>query len=129
MLHREVKPGKKRLRWSIAVVVLLAAVGLGALLIHIGNTDSWPETNCTVAGTRVVRADVADSGRAIVMYRGQYQLDYSVNGQDYSVWADSGWSDVDRQFVQDKVDARTEHCDFRVRYNPNHPSEAVAVHK
>jgi len=125
----ESKRSSKHFRLAVAVVLVLTAVGLGAYLIHVGDTDSWPQTDCTVAGTRVVRSDVADSGRAIVMYRGEYRLRYVVEGQDYYVWANAGWSDPDKQFVQDKVDARTDRCDFRVRYNPTHPADAIAVQK
>ncbi len=77
----------------------------------------------------MVRADVADSFRVIVMYRGEYRLRYTVAGREYYIWANSGWADVDKQFVQDRVDARTNHCDFLIRYNPAHPSDAVAVSK
>lgn len=129
MQGRESKRRSRYFRRAVAIVLVLAAGGVGAYLIHVGGTESWPQTDCTVAGTRVVRSDVADSGRAIVIYRGEYQLRYIVEGQDYYVWANAGWSDVDERFVQDKVDARTDHCDFRVRYNPNRPSEAVAVRK
>src|ERR1700674_2946062 len=94
---------KKRNRW-IALLLLCGAVASGIYLVHLGNTDSWPETGCTVVGHRIVRNDVADSHRAIVMYRGEYRLRYTVSGQEYDVWANSGWSDVDKQFIQDKVD-------------------------
>ena len=129
MRDRELKRRGRSFTWATTVVLVLAGVGVGAYLIHIGNTDSWPETDCTVAGARVVRSDVADSARAIVMYRGEYRLHYVVGGRDYYIWANSGWSDVDRQFVQDKVDPRTDRCDFRVRYNPTRPSDAIAVKK
>jgi hypothetical protein len=82
-----------------------------------------------LAGSRVVRADVADSFRAIVMYRGEYQLRYVVGGREYYVWANSGWSDVDKQFVEAKVNSLAGSCDFRVRYNPSRPSEAIASRK
>jgi Protein of unknown function (DUF3592) len=96
---------------------------------HFGSTDSWLEARCTVAGSRVIRADVADSFRAIVQYKGEYQLRYSVRGHDYYVWASSGWADPDREFVQNKIDNLPQGCDFRVRYNPLRPSEAIAVRK
>jgi hypothetical protein len=115
-------------RW-FALVLLGGAVASGIYFVHLGNTDSWPETGCTVAGGRVVRDDVADSSRAIVMYRGEYQLRYTVNEQEYYVWAKSGWADVDRQFIQDKVDNPPAKCDFTVRYNPRHPSDALAIRK
>ena len=115
------------LRWLAAVTVLAAAVALCGYFIRATKTDSWPTTGCTVAGTRVIRDDVADSGRAIVMYRGEFQLRYSVGGQSYYVWANSGWSDVDKQFIQNRIDALPSHCNFRIRYNPNHPSEAIVV--
>jgi hypothetical protein len=129
MLDRETKRRNRYWKWGIAIVLVSAALGSAVYLIHAGNTDSWPETSCTVAGNRVVRENVADSFRAIVMYRGEYRLRYAVGGHEYDVWANSGWSDVDQQFVQDKVDSQSDRCDFRVRYNPNRPSDAVAVHK
>lgn len=77
----------------------------------------------------MVRADVAASFRAIVMYRGEYQLRYVVGGHEYYVWANSGWFDVDKEFVETKVDSLGGNCDFRVRYNPSRLSEAIAVRK
>src|SRR5260370_13418390 len=124
--HSSTPRTKKRNRW-IALLLLCAAVGSGMYLVHLGNIDSWPETGCAVVGNRIVRNDVADSYRAIVMYRGEYRLRYTVSGHEYYVWANSGWTDVDRQFIQDKVDYLPDTCDFRFRYNPRRPSEAIAV--
>jgi len=129
MLDRITRRRNRHLKWGIAIVLLSTALGSAVYLIHSGNTDAWPETSCTVAGTRVVRADIADSFRTIVMYRGEYRLRYTVGGREYYVWANSGWSDVDKQFVQDKVDSRVDHCDFLIRYNPTRPPDAIAVHK
>jgi hypothetical protein len=128
MRHISTPRTKKRNR-CIALLLLCGAVGSGLYLVHLGNTDSWPETGCAVVGNRIVRNDVADSHRAIVMYRGEYRLRYTVSGQEYYVWANSGWADVDRQFIQDKVDYLPDTCDFRIRYNPRRPSEAIAVRK
>ena len=77
----------------------------------------------------MVRENVAPEGRAIVLYRGEYRVSYAVDGHEYYIWASSGWSDVDKQFVQDKVDSRSDRCDFRIRYNPHRPSDAIAVPK
>jgi hypothetical protein len=63
------------------------------------------------------------------MYRGEYRLRCSVGGQDYLVWAKSDWFDVDKQFIQDKVDFLPDTCDFRIRYNPRRLSDAIAVKK
>jgi hypothetical protein len=63
------------------------------------------------------------------MYRGEYRLRYKVGEHDYYVWANSGLADADRQFIQDKVDDPPDKCDFRIRYNPHRPSEAIAVRK
>jgi hypothetical protein len=41
----------------------------------------------------------------------------------------AGWSDPEKQFVQAKVDYLPAHCDFRIRYNPVRPSDAVVVSK
>ena len=120
---------KKYWKWGILIAFLTVALGTVVYLVHVGNTDSWPQAGCTLAGSRVVRDDVADSSRAIVMYRGEYQLHYVVGGREHYVWANSGWSDVDKQFVEAKVDSLAGTCDFRVRYNPRRPSEAIASRK
>ncbi len=77
----------------------------------------------------MTRGDVADSFRDIVMYKGEYQLRYTVGGHEYHLWALSGWADPDKQFVQTKVDYLPDRCDFRVHYNPLRPAEAIAVRK
>jgi hypothetical protein len=50
------------------------------------------------------------------MYMGEYQLRYVVGGREYYVWANFGWSDVDKQFVEAKVESMTGSYDFRVRF-------------
>lgn len=123
-------PSKHHYGKWIALVIMICAFGTLAYFVHLGNSDSWPETDCAVVGNRVVRDDVRyANGSGFVMYKGQYQLRYSVSGRDYFVWANAGWSDPEKQFVQNKVDYLPEHCDFRVRYNPLHPGVAVAIHK
>src|SRR5260370_22859306 len=128
-MNQELTTGSTRLKLWFVLALLGGAVASGIYFVNLGNTDSWPETGCTFAGGRVVRYDVADSSRAIVMYRGEYRLRYTVNHHEYYVWAKSGWADVDRQFIQDKVDNPPAKCDFSVRYNALHPSEALAVRK
>src|ERR1700686_1893882 len=123
-MHRR----KRRVRW-IAPLLVCGLVASGIYLVRLGNTDSWPQTDCTVVGNRVARESVADSSRAIVMYRGEYRLRYTVSGQEYFVWANSGWSDIDKQFIQDKVDSLPDKCGFRIRYNPRPPSEAIAIRR
>jgi hypothetical protein len=95
----------RRAGWVIATVLLLSAIGVAVYLVRHGNTDSWPEVDCTVTGSRVVRADLENQYRFIFMYAGEYQLRYVVGGHEYDVWARSGWSDPDRQFVQAKMDS------------------------
>ena len=63
------------------------------------------------------------------MYGGEYRLRYTVGGQEYYVWANAGWADVDKEFVQHKVDHLPDKCDFHIRYNPRRPAEAIAVPK
>jgi hypothetical protein len=120
---------KRRSQILGGTVLAVALVLVGAFVLHSGSTRLWPEAHCVVAGSRVIRADVADSFRAIVLYKGEYQLRYSVDGRDYYVWVSSGWADPDKEFVRSKVDYLPETCDFRVRYNPLHPSDAIAIRK
>src|ERR1035438_7763921 len=95
MLDRKTRRLNRRWKWGIAVVLLSVALGSATYLIRAGDTDSWPEASCTVAGTRVIRADVADSFRTIPMYRGEYRLRYIVGGREYYIWAESEWADVE----------------------------------
>jgi hypothetical protein len=94
MLDRKTRRYYRHWKWGVAIVLLSAAMGSAVYLIRAGNTDSWPVTSCTVAGTRVTRADVADSFRTIPMYWGEYRLRYVVSGREYYIWAKSGWADV-----------------------------------
>lgn len=113
-------------KWAIALALIACGIALCSYVLHVGNTDSWPETTCTVDSSRVMRENVADSFRNTTLYRGQYRLRYSVGGREYYVWANAGWSDANRQFVQDRVGALPDQCNFRVRYNPVNPAEAIA---
>lgn len=119
-------PGHSKQKWAITIAVIVGGIAVGSYLVHLGNTASWPETDCIVDSSRVVRENVADSFRNITLYRGEYRLRYIVRGREYHIWANSGWSDSDHQFVQDKVDAIPDHCNFRIRYNPANPAQAVA---
>ena len=116
-------------RWPLILISLLFVAG-AAYLIHLGSTERWPETDCAFAGSRVVKDVVPPApvrSHVIVLYKGEYRLRYSVGGQDYYVWASSGWADPEKQFVETKMEYLPEHCDFRIRYNPARPSEAFVV--
>ena len=119
-----------RYKWCTSFTLICVVLGAGAYVIHLGSTEGWPETGCTIAGSRVVR-DVAAPVRShvVVLYIGEYQLRYTVRGKDYYIWASAGWSDPEKQFVEAKMDYLPDHCNFRIRYNPVRPSEAFVVSK
>jgi len=73
-------------KWAITLALIAGGIALCGYLLHLGNTDSWPETTCTVDSSRVIRENVADSFRNITLYRGQHRLRYSVGGREYYVW-------------------------------------------
>lgn len=119
--------GRRNRKLMFVVVLVLAIAGLVYLAIR-GSTRSWPEASCTITGSRVVRTDVraGPHGAPVPMYQGEYQLRYTVKGHDYFVWTDSGWLDVDREFVENRVSSAPVVCEYVVRYNPAKPAEAVA---
>ena len=126
MSTRQSKRGKSWISFTVICVVL----GAGAYLIHLGSTKGWPETDCTVNGSRVVRdvaAPVGRQSRVVILYKIEYHLRYTVRGKDYYVWASSGKSDAERQSAEAKAYHLPDYCGFRIRYNPFRPSEAVAV--
>jgi hypothetical protein len=43
MVHSAVRRHNRRRTWGIAIVLLLAAIGVAVYLVRLGNTDSWPE--------------------------------------------------------------------------------------
>ncbi len=62
----------------------------------------------------------------VILYRGEYRLRYTVNGQQYFTWADAGWINESKELAEEKIMALPPSCMFRVQYNPRHPAEAVA---
>lgn len=127
-------PGRDELgkNWWISLTLVGGLLVLGAAYaVHVGSTERWRETDCVLVGTRVVKEVVPPApvrSHVVIMYRGEYRLRYTVGGNDYYVWASSGWADPEERFVEAKMDALPERCYFRIRYNPARPSEAVAVY-
>lgn len=130
MHNRALKRRHKSERRWIALALICGVIGVAIYLFYAGNTDKWPETECTVTGDRVVRDPfVVLSHRVIVMYKGEFQLKYTVAGRNYYVWAPAGVSDPDQGFVKSAVHCVPDHCNFRIRYNPDNPSVAFAIPK
>jgi hypothetical protein len=125
-----VKIRRRLFHWSVATV-LFGVVGVVFYFALAGRTDFWPVSPCTVVNHRVIRADVPVAGyRVVILYRGQFQLQYFVNDKPYLVWANTTWVDSDPDFLNQKLDAQPEsRCEYSVRYNPRNPAEAVAVWK
>ena len=110
---------------SLGMVIVLGMIGIFVYLGVAGRTGRWPEAQeCTVIGSRVVR-DVIDGRRPLILWHGEYRVQYEVNGKRYSTWANAGWTDADRSFVQNKVDDLKIDCPVRVQYNPKNPAESV----
>lgn len=114
-------------RTAVAIFITAAVVGVFVYLVIVGRTDSWPTTDCTIVESRVVRDDgpYGPMGSVMVLYKGEYQLRYHVNDQDYRTWVNAGWEDKDPKFVESKVSYLPESCPYIVRYNPKNPAETV----
>ena len=64
----------------------------------------------------------------VVLYKGELQLRYVVQGHDYFLWADSGWVDQDKSFVEQKTRSAVGNgCEYHIKYDPQRPSEAVVI--
>lgn len=128
MHERESQRYQKRLKWLFVGISLIALLGGVIYMFRFGNTDNWPQASCSIVGSRVVRDVVSfESSRAIVMYRGEYRVRYTVGGQNYYIWVSGGPSDGDRSFVEASVNRLPDECYFKIRYNRGNPSEAVQV--
>jgi hypothetical protein len=129
-MHIHHHPKRRHYTKWVFWFVVIGLFGVAIYLVHHGNIDSWQEADCAVIGNRVIRDYVgAAHASVLVLYKAQYQLRYTVGGRDFYIWADAGVSDTDKRFVEGKVDYLPEHCNYRVRYNPIHPDEAIAIWK
>ena len=72
---------------------------------------------------------LGDSFLTEKLYKGQYELRYTVAGQNYFVYTTATYPDRDKILIQDRVAVLPKDCQYRVRYNPKNPSEALAIPK
>ena len=110
-------------------ITVFSVIALLGYLVFSSRTSHWPKTGCQIVGERVVRADapIGPYRSIVVLYRGEYHLRYRVNSRDYFLWVSSGWTDKDRQFVEDRMlSSEADGCRYHIRYNPANPGEAVA---
>jgi hypothetical protein len=104
----------------LSLLFALAVVSF-AYLVYAGRAGSWwIAPQCKVVESRVIPSQ---SNSAI--YRGEYRVEFEVNGKTYSTWADSGVTGRDKSAVEAKVSNLNIACPVRVRYNPNKPEENV----
>ena len=126
---RETQQQNKQDLWHtlFGFAAVFAVIAVLVYLAIAGRTDAWPESDCTVVGSRVVVADVERGTMRdpTVVYRGEYRIQYAVNGKQYFTWADAGWANTDRNTVKRNVENVTVNCPVRVRYNPKNPAENV----
>lgn len=102
----------------LGLLFVLALVCV-AYLVYAGRAGSWwVASQCKVVESRVVPA----AGNS---YRGEYRVEFTVNGKAYSTWADSGVTGRDKSAVEAKVSNLNIACPVRIRYNPNKPEENV----
>jgi len=87
--------------------------------------SGWPKTHkCSIIGARAVRETVSPRGPYI--YRGEYRLEYVVNGRRYSVYASSPYLDEEEAFVLQKLKDLPTACEYSIYYNPSDPTQAHA---
>jgi hypothetical protein len=117
------KTRKKNANGVLGIVAVLLFLGTLAYLDGSGRANSWPEVPNKIIGSRTVPMVVPRS--PFVLWKGESELEYEVNGQRHSLWKDaSGWNE-DRIFVESGMSEQHRPC-YTVRFNPANPSEAVA---
>jgi hypothetical protein len=114
----------------VAVVGFLALLIVGTVVINrVANLrqeerEQWPTTTGVPIDTRV---EEIPPSRSFIrpFYAGQCLVQYTVAGRRYSVWAGSGYMDIDRKFVEERVtNCPVDH--YFVHYNPKQPAESYA---
>jgi hypothetical protein len=118
------KTTKRNAKGSLGIVALLLFLGTLAYLDVSGQTDSWPKASYQIVENRAVPL-IAYGRPEVVLWKGEDLLQYEVNGQQHSIWADAvNWNE-DRRFVEYSLSNGRERS-YTVRFNPANPSEAVA---
>ena len=113
-------------RTAMGFALVFAVVGVIVYLGIAGRTGWWPQTaDCAVIDSRVVSYVTGSSRHPLILWRGEYRIQYAVNGRQYFTWADAGWTDSDKNFVAGKVNDLTIDCPVRLQYNPENPGESV----
>ncbi len=115
---------------AIGIAALLTILGAVAYLNNRGGqTKSWPdfwsEAPCKIISGRIVARTVSIPPIS-VLYKGEYQLRYDVNGRRFSIWTDAVDWNEDRGFVERSISVLPSPCPYTVRYNRARPSEGVA---
>jgi len=122
-LHPHSRRGKRLGHFArrVLTVLLLLVIGYGLIRLGLaGRTSSWPLADCTAVASRVVPGGIFTSTlfRRPLIYIGEFQLRYMVEGREYLLWAHSGWYDADQNFIQQRVAALPATCPNRIRFNP-----------
>ena len=112
------------MKGSIGFATVLLFLGTFAYLDVSGRTDSWPEAPCKITSSRDV-PQIFYGRLEIVRWKGEYQLQYEVNGQEHSIWADAVDWNEDRIFVESSMSDHHQRS-YTVRFNPANASEAIA---
>ena len=115
---------------AIGIAALLVVLSAVAYMNNRGGqtnswTTSWSEAPCKIVNSRIASVTV-HTPPVFALYKGEYQLRYTVNGQEFTIWADAVDWNEDRAFVERSIAAPPLPCPYTVRYNRAHPSEAVA---
>ena len=119
----------RRKEWHL--ILLLVTVAVIAILVYLGykgRTGYWPHVSCSFVGSRAVQ-DIEAAGQfgaPVVMYQGQYDVQYTVEGRNYRAWVNAPWLDLNKQFVQDRVNTLPDNDKCDVRYDPRHPANGIA---
>jgi hypothetical protein len=121
------------LRQLLSTVLAASAIGLLVMSTcgpRKGKT-SWREVPCQVISSRVVRADktIGNYATPTVGFRGDYGVNYIIEGRRSFSWEFAGWWDTSEEFVRNKVTVLPETCPFSVRYNPEKPDAVVLVRR
>jgi hypothetical protein len=62
----------------------------------------------------------------VVLYRGEYRIQYTVRGERYLVWTDSGLTSPDKHSVEEQIKKLPVDCPVRVKYNRLNPAQNVS---
>ena len=129
-LRKPSPPRRNAATWAVPATLLLAVVVLCLNFIPRPQPHAnWKISSAHVSDTRITTQgyrDASQANPAQIYYRGEANVTYTANGNQYSQWLPATEITSDREWLTFRL-SRTKDGTAELRWNPSNPSQAEAI--